>query len=612
MTLRSSASGSGGRRAGIVAIAAMSVLLGGLSMSSASAADPAPVGPILDKTTMLQAPVDECFAAIGDNTAPNADGSCPEGYQPKVNGAYVWSGARSGDFAYFGTYANALCTGVGAWDSAPPASLLKDGNVCEFGEGAGAEQYGSRAGDARLSHIYRVNADTGKSEDITPADDPLLKNVTGLRGAAAAKDVVFFSGLKRATATDPTSGVVMLAFEGSTGKFLGSHLNTDLMSARLGAVGPDGNLYLSARQSNATSGVILRWSGDKANPFQFETVGLLSNDAAYITRVGNRLAVSGWTGLDFTKTAAAYGGPAKVWMSPEITSEGLTEADKDSWKPILSWDDYDPDSVLGKSIVWGGITEWRGDLYVGSYNHVALTSTMSLWDAYGKPATEAERLRDVQKSNRAATIFKISQPGTPQQKVTLLYGEKSLPVYDPQSKTWTNRPNKLGQTPKFGLSGFGNPANQYSWTFSVFKDKLYMATFDGSGAIAPSAFSAQRSYGMSDSTRTAMETVVGPSLFKTSGGADVWRMDDPEKPAVPETLTGFGNHAQHGVRVFLPFEDKGFMLAGTAATWNLRAGDTDRGGWSVEKLTPGQTRAPLDTSLSADVLKGAFGVAGQS
>ncbi|MEV6105815.1 hypothetical protein AB0M28_14015 [Streptomyces sp. NPDC051940] len=587
--------------------------------SGLSSAAPAPegstfqYGPALKSTEVAHAAVSECFQAIGVHAQPDADGSCPTGYQRKIDGAYVWAGARSGDHAYFGTLSNAFCQATAGLIGQPGPHLVEDQNVCEFGESSGAAVYGPKMGDLRKPQVLRVNADTQQTEDITP-DDPLLENVVGLRGAAAANDVVFMFGVKYPTLNDSRLGLAVFAFEGSTGKYLGSQLRTDLYSARGGIEGPDGNLYLAARRApvagdttGGLGGVIERWTGTKSDPFHFETVAVLQNDAGYLSTFGNRLVVSGWMGTLPDKKSAAVGGPSKIWMSPEIPAGGLTSADKDSWTSVFSWDQYDPDPVLGKSVVWGGITEWRGDLYVGSYNHAGVTATESLWNAYGQPATEAARILDVTKSNRATAIFKISKPGTPEQKVTVLYGDRALPVYNPETKLWGNKPNLLGQTPKFGASGFGNPFNIYSWTFQVFQDKLYMATADMSGSLMATAFSVDAAYDVSDATVTSLEKVIGPTLFNTIGGGDVWRMDDPEKPAVAETLTGFGNHAQHGVRVFLPFEDKGVLYAGMGGGYNLRDGDNSKGGWSVNALKPGTPRTPLTFTLPNGALQGLLG-----
>ncbi|MFJ6805776.1 hypothetical protein ACIQRK_06980 [Streptomyces anulatus] len=608
----------GARRVALAVVTAMTAALGSVASVPASAADTTTAGvngstgPILNVSETAQASVNECFSGIGEHTAPNPDGSCSTGYQQKIDGGYIWAAARSGDYAYFGTLANVLCGGISTFTAdAPAPHVVKDVNACEYGQSSGAPTFGAKLGDSRTPQVLRVNADTQKTEDISPESDPLFQNTTGLRGAGAAKGIVFMMGLKQPTAVDARAGVSLFAFEGSTGRYLGSELRTDLVTGRGGVEGPDGNLYLAGRSTSGgevagLGGSILKWTGTLAEPFQFEKVGTLPNDAGYITVVGNRLAVSGWMGVIPSKKSASYGGPSKIWMSPEIPAGGLTVGDSASWTSLFSWDQYDPDPVVGKSIVWGGIKEWRGDLYVGSYNYAGMTATTSVWNEYGTPAAEADRIRDLTQANRAATVFKISKPGTPNQKVTLLYGEKSLPVFDPASKTWSPKPNKLGQTPKFGLSGFGNPANMYSWTFTTFKDKLYMATADATGLTTPAAFTTGPTYNFSQSTIDTLEKVTGPALYKSMGGGDVWRMDSPQKPAVAETLNGFNNRTQHGVRVFLPFEDKNFLFAGMAGSYNLQATKQNRGGWSLNKLTESTARtlrAPLENKINKDAKK---------
>ncbi|MFJ3097752.1 hypothetical protein [Streptomyces hydrogenans] len=366
----------GGRRIGLAVATAMTAVLGSVAGTApASAAAPVP-GPILDVTETAHAQVNECYADIGLHTAPNPDGTCPTGYQQKIDGGYVWAAARSGDYGYFGTLANVLCGGISTFTTDVPAAHEVPGvNSCEYSQSSGVATFGPRIGDSRTPQVLRVNADSRKVEDISPKDDPLFQNTTGLRGAAANGDIVFMMGLKQPTTLDARQGVSLFA-SNSTG----------------GASGLGGS--------------ILKWTGSLEDPFQFEKVG---------------------------------------------------------------------------------------DLYVGSYNYAGMTSVTSLWNEYGEPTSEATRLRDVAKANRAATIFKISDPGTSKQKVTLLYGESALPVYDPASKTWSTKPNKLGQTPKFGPSGFGNPANMYSWTFTTFQDKLYMSTADATGLMTPSAFTTQYS-----------------------------------------------------------------------------------------------------------------------
>lgn len=123
---------------------------------------------------------------------------------------------------------------------------------------------------------------------------------------------------------------------------------------------------------------------------------------------------------------AVTGGPSKIWMSPEIPAQGFHATDAKSWKPIFSWDEYDPDPAVSKGIVWGAVKGWNGDLYIGSYNPAAIGGVQTMWKTYGQPEGDTLRQCDMVEASRAAAIFKIHAPGTDQQKVTLLYGEKRL------------------------------------------------------------------------------------------------------------------------------------------------------------------------------------------
>ncbi|SEL79404.1 hypothetical protein [Streptacidiphilus jiangxiensis] len=613
MNVRTTARKSRARRnawiaAGVASAAALIGPAATASVAATPASGSSAPGPILNVQKVAQAPVDDCFASIGGaHPVPSANGTCPTGYQPKIDGNYVWSAARSGDYGYYGTLSNLTC-GASFWDGDTTPETVPGAQVCEFGKGPAASTLGAEYGDTRIPRVLRVNADTQKVEDITPTGDPILQRTLGLRAAASNNDVVLFFGqLVGDTSQNLNSGLAAFAFEGSTGKFLGSHAFSNIVSARNGVVASDGNLYVAARQAGGLGGEVLKWTGNKTNPFQFDTVGTLPNDAGYLATFGNHLVVSGWGTQPAGQNGAVVGGPSKIWMSPAIPSTGLTTADAGSWNSIFSWDQYDPDPAVAKGIDFGGIQEWNGDLYVGSYNPAALGAVETLWKTYGQPSGDVAKMRDMTGANRAVTIFRIHAPGTAQQTTTLLYGEKTLPVYDPTTKTWGNKPNLLGQTPKFGPSGFnGNPGNAYAWTFTVFQNKLYMATFDETGLISPSAPFTKTDIGFTSTTEQLLQNVVGPSLKATLGGGDVWRMDDPNQPAVAETLNGFGDSSEHGVRVFLPFEDKGELYAGLASAYNLDSSTVNRGGWVLDRLTPGAMRPPLFTGLPADAAKAAF------
>jgi hypothetical protein len=549
-----------------------------------------PTGPLLNEQLILRIPPDECFQSIGGPSPGLAPGqSCPAGYQARVNRTYLWSMARSGNFVYAGTGANVSCLG-GALFYGATTPFQTPNNVCELAKGKGAAAYGPTSGDVRPPQVYQVNVDTGATRNITP-DDPNLLKVSGLRGGASHNGVVLLDG--QVVNNGVASGLGLFAFDGSTSQLLGSKIVTNLSALRVGVEASDGNLYLGARSAyklptSLPTGVILRWTGTKADPFKFEDVGNLPNEAFYIIEHDHHLVVS--TSPFQYPGGYFLNGPGSIWMSPKLPPGGLTSADAGSWKKLFGFSDYDPDPVIGPTVAMGAMASFRGQLIVGSYLlDSAAGQARTLWKKYGTPSALAGRLRDALEATRAATIFDISNAGKPNQKVTLLYGSYKLPVYDPQSKKWVLNTNKLDQLPRLGPAGFGNGQNFYDWTWTVLKNKLYMGTWDASGSISGEAPSIAEIYGGGSKLETLLEKILGPIYRSALGGFDLWRLDSPDRPAVPETLHGYDDRSQYGVRTMVPFPDKGFFMAGTAGADNLRTGAVDPGGAEILKLTPRST-----------------------
>jgi hypothetical protein len=172
----------------------------------------------------------------------------------------------------------------------------------------------------------------------------------------------------------------------------------------------------------------------------------------------------------------------------------------------------------------------------------------------------------------------MDNAGQADQKVTLLYGDAKLPVYNPATKKWEPKNNKLNQAPKFGPAGFGNRYNYYSWMWVQYKGSLYMSTFDVSSVVQGvfKGFNPGVTH-LSDLTVSLLQPVLNLS-HNTLGGADVWRFDDPNRPAVPENLDGFGNRNFHGVRAWGSFPDKDKLYAGMTSWRNLKEG------WRLNQL----------------------------
>jgi hypothetical protein len=109
-----------------------------------------------------------------------------------------------------------------------------------------------------------------------------------------------------------------------------------------------------------------------------------------------------------------------------------------------------------------------------------------------------------------------------------------------------------GWTPLYGPSGFGNTSNEYTWQMAVYNGRLYIGTYD------------------------AAVLQGGTAQY----GADLWRFDSSDSPAVNENYTGLGDRYNYGIRILQPLEDGSGLIAGMANPFNLAAG----GGWELRVL----------------------------
>lgn len=556
-----------------------------------------PPGPILDQEVLAEAEPDTCFDVIG---GPRPTPPCTAPFRDKFNHQYVWSGARSGDFAYWGTGINIHCglqslttIPIQPWQSPAGAPAT----VCEQALGASAQRLTPLFGDTVAAKVFRANVVTGEVEEVTPQDaatQSALADTLGLRGGGANDDVVFLVGQQIQQGTGRIAGMLFLAFEGSTGQYLGMTLRSEIRNLRDEGAVLDGELYFGAALRDPVTfrnagGTVLKWTGDKADPFQFEIVGRFSDETGYISAHKGRLVVAGWpnqTGR--SAVGPTFTGPSHVRLSPKAPPGGLTSADANSWQSIFNWPQYDPDPISETVLYLGAIESFQGSLYFGSYNGFGVFSTSGqLWNTVGRPESDLGKIVDLLNSSRAATVFEIKNAGKSNQKVSVLYGETTLPVFDQATGRWTVRPNDLHQVPRLGPSGFnGNTQQMYNWTYTVLQNRLYMATFDASGVVPTTVPLAAQVFELSPLTQ-ALLTALGTISLAGNGGGDLWRLDSPNSPAVAEDLSGYGDRLNYGIRIMIPFEDKGFFLGGTAGATNLEKG------WQMIKFTPGNPRLPL-------------------
>jgi hypothetical protein len=114
-----------------------------------------------------------------------------------------------------------------------------------------------------------------------------------------------------------------------------------------------------------------------------------------------------------------------------------------------------------------------------------------------------------------------------------------------------------GWTPLYGPSGFGNSANEYIWTMAVFDGHLFIGTYDAS--------------------------ILQGLSHSPEYGADLWRIDSSDSPAVNENYSGLGDVLNYGIRILHPLDDGSGIIAGLVNSANLAPG----GGWELHLLKEG-------------------------
>ena len=485
---------------------------------------------------LAEAQPDECFAGVGVDYpngiagfSPISGPPCPEGSQDRTNQTYVWGLTRIGDSVWFGTGANVVCTTLGAFVGAtdPGAS---SSYVCEYGDSQLAREgrISAQRGDWRPPRIFEYDLTTRTLYDRTP-NDPMLRRSMGIRSAGSHNGVVFMAGGSR------SGPVIMFAFDANTKEYLGSSTFTEGSTLRKWLVSND-NLYTGIG-TQGQSGRILRWTGNRDNPFSFVVVGTVNGVprelAHYID--GNsqtRIAVSG----------------QGVWISPAMNAQGVLPASTASWRRIWIPQQYEPDFITSTTYGGGGIFQFDGWLYWGTvqvpgrgaYQHTQCSIPQY---CFGEPQNAEEESILNNGTSRATSIWRARNlEGIPE--VQLLYGEAELPAYNPDTRTFDMTPNVGGYTPLYGSSGFGNRGNYYTWTMQVTNAGLFAGTLDISGA-------------------------------------DLWRFASSSAAAVREDGSGLGDSKNYGIRTMAASADGNALYCGMATYGSLGTG----AGWELRELT---------------------------
>jgi hypothetical protein len=337
--------------------------------------------------------------------------------------------------------------------------------------------------------------------------------------------------------------------------------------------------------NGGAAGRVLRWTGDRTDPFAFSVVGELPTQAADITAHQGRLYVSTWpkaivdgaaTGLDSTgvtgadRTVDNTADLGSLWMSPPLADgePGLTPPDATGWTQVWSPAEYEPDPVVRRTYALGGLASYGGYLYWGTM-HVPLQATALHVKVY-PPKSQEQLAATVENTQRAFVVLRGRDFGGADETVETLYGESQLPKYDPAANNgvgaWLTAPT--GVTPAHGGSGFGDPYNLYAWKMTVAGGRLYVGTMDFAYI------------GLDGEMPAEPEPGVDPPTF----GSDLWSFDVPGRPARAVDKTGFGNPLNQGVRTMVA--EGSTLYVGMANPMNLRTDpDGHLGGWELVQVT---------------------------
>jgi hypothetical protein len=559
--------------------------------------------PSLSNWLMAKAAPDECFVAPGDpanNYDPqygNIPIDCNGNGVPKVNQAYVWGLTQSGDNIWFGTWANGLQQVLGMMSTVlgmdfPPVQT--NSWVAEFGASNFSPPLPQGFGDWRPPRMFAFNHETWTLTEKTPTDPQaalLLQSTSGISSAGALGDVVIFGG------PGINAGINLFAFNAQTGDYIGATSIPGYIDIKQWLV-VNGVLYVGV--GTTTGGKVLKWTGNAANPFNFEEVGNLTENAAFLAYHEDRIFVSTWGG-----EGIGLPNVSGIWMSPQINGGSLSVADVGNWQKVWSITDYDPDLVAAHTTLGGALASFDGYLIWGTMN-VPATGVIGHFMTYGIPGISdyLDITAAVIGTYRNTSIFRGKDFGTAGETKDVLYGMPLLPTYNGAS--WQIVPNGMGN-PLFGLSGFGNIYNSFTWSMEVYNNQLFVGTMDLSYLgldIIQTIIQLALDY-------LKIQTPMAPDLvqqvmgffnsFDCFFGADLWRFTSSSLPAVAEDATGVGNNTNYGVPSMVTIGDNNplnlkrstgcpntGLILGMANPMNLLADPNsalqNKGGWELKLL----------------------------
>ena len=233
------------------------------------------------------------------------------------------------------------------------------------------------------------------------------------------------------------------------------------------------------------------------------------------------------------------------------------------------------DPGVEKNSQMGDLASFRNDLYFGS-QHLPGGGLRQWADFYndGELPQGVDLLRVQLGTLRGASVWRLVDFDTPQERVQLLYGDPVLTLYRPDRGRFTIRANNLGLgldgLPRFGLSGWNNPTcNHYYWINQVHQEELFVSSFDECALLANQLPAVLETEGI-ELPEIVVDLLVR-ALINPLVGADLWRWYSRDLAPLPDTLTGARNKWNYGFRTMWSDAD-GFFL-GSANPHNLAPKD---------------------------------------
>ncbi|MGB5833827.1 MAG: hypothetical protein WBG92_17810, partial [Thiohalocapsa sp.] len=422
-------------------------------------------------------------------------------------------------------------------------------------------------GDWRPPEVWVHDTEEAEpNQERVPVDDPRLQFTLGLRAAGAHDGVVFMGG--------PTIigiGLQLFAFDAQTKELIGARTFPQYSNVRR-FIEVGNHLYVGV-QNTAGGGSVLRWKGSRSQPFNFETVGKLDNEVAYLAVFDDRLLATTWTPTPLSSAAGLADGSGLsspgLWVSPRIPSFGLRWWHSKWWSKIWDLSDYEPDPVIA---AWSGLGDLRqfGDcVYFGSM-HPPFSGFTGLTREYGT-STDPAALEQAQQNSRRALAFFRGCKSRRGPYFELLYGEEELPVFvatpngAPGEGSWVLTATGMGP-PVFGGSGFNNTGNPddpdsraqiYTWSMGFLDGQLCVGT---------------------------QENTDSASTPPSKPGADLWCFPDSFSPAAALDQEGLGNSANSGYRNIERIGESLYLA--TSNGQNLSNFPFPIGGFEVIRLDP--------------------------